>query len=205
MIKNIIFDWSGVISDSIERHLIVVNKMFNSFGVRSISIEELKENWEQPYMRFYTKYLPNIKLEDEQIAYTKAMLESGKCDPYSGIVELIKKIKGNGKKLVVISSDVTETLLSEVRDFGLDQIFLEIVSDAHDKTNDLLKIIHRENFNLEETVFIGDSNHEIEEGKKAGIKTIAVTWGYSPKEKLVALKPDFLVDTIEELEKYLLN
>jgi len=205
MIKNIIFDWSGVISDSIERHLIVVNKMFNSFGVRSISIEELKENWEQPYMRFYTKYLPNIKLEDEQIAYTKAMLESGKCDPYSGIVELIKKIKGNGKKLVVISSDVTETLLSEVRAFGLDQIFLEIVSDAHDKTNDLLKIIHRENFNLEETVFIGDSNHEIEEGKKAGIKTIAVTWGYSPKEKLVALKPDFLVDTIEELEKYLLN
>jgi phosphoglycolate phosphatase-like HAD superfamily hydrolase len=34
---------------------------------------------------------------------------------------------------------------------------------------------------------------------------VAVTWGYSPKQKLVALKPDFLVDTVGELEKYLLN
>lgn len=32
MIKNIIFDWSGVIKDCVEDHLFVVNKIFSKFG-----------------------------------------------------------------------------------------------------------------------------------------------------------------------------
>lgn len=205
MFKNIIFDWSGVISDSIERHLKVVNKMFNDFGVQSISMEELKENWEQPYMRFYTKYMPGVTLEEEQLAYANAFLESGKCNPHLGMIELIKKLKINKKKLIVISSDITESLFSEIKDFGLEEVFLEVVTNVHDKTESLIKIIDRENFKSEETVFIGDSNHEIEEGKQAGVKTIAVTWGFSTESKLVALKPDFLVNTVKELEKCLLG
>ena len=43
MIKNIIFDWTGVIKDSIEDHLFVVNKIFNKFGAKEISLSELKE------------------------------------------------------------------------------------------------------------------------------------------------------------------
>ena len=60
MIKNIIFDWSGVIKDSAEDQLFAVNEVFQQFGAKKISLEELKENWVQPYMLFYNKYLPNI-------------------------------------------------------------------------------------------------------------------------------------------------
>ena len=202
--KNIIFDWSGVVNDSLERHLRVVNKMFKSFGVSEIDLEELRENWEQPCLQFYRKYLPNITLEEEQVAYAKALSESGKCNSYPGMIELIKKLKGNGKNLIVISSDISDALISEVRDFGLDKTFSRIVTDAHDKTKELVKIIEKEKFNLDETVFIGDSNHEIESGKKVGIKTIAVTWGFTKKDRLFNLKPDFLVDSISELEECLL-
>ncbi len=205
MFQNIIFDWSGVVSDSIERHLRVMNKMFNDFGVQSISMEELKENWEQPYMRFYNKYLPDVTLEEEQLAYAKVLLKSGKCNPHLGMVELVKKLKTNKKKLIVISGDLTESLFSEMKDFGLEGIFSEVITNVHDKTESLIKIIDRENFKLEETVFIGDSNHEIEEGKRAGVKTIAVTWGFSTQSKLAALQPDFLVNTVKELEKCLLG
>ena len=51
MIKNIIFDWSGVINDSVENLLIVVNRMFAELGLKPISLPELKREWEQPYMR----------------------------------------------------------------------------------------------------------------------------------------------------------
>ena len=69
MIKNIIFDWSGVINDSVENLLIVVNQIFAELHLNPISLMELKENWEQPYMRFYNKYAPNLTLEEEIAAY----------------------------------------------------------------------------------------------------------------------------------------
>ena len=50
MIKNIIFDWSGVVKDAVKIHLCVVNKMFDEFGVDRITLDELKENWVENYL-----------------------------------------------------------------------------------------------------------------------------------------------------------
>jgi len=66
MIKNIIFDWSGVIKDAGLSHLCVVNKIFETFGVKEITLDEMKESWVQPYMLFYKKYIPDITFEEEQ-------------------------------------------------------------------------------------------------------------------------------------------
>jgi len=46
LIKNIIFDWSGVISDSIKIHYFIVNNIFEKFGAKKISFEELRREWE---------------------------------------------------------------------------------------------------------------------------------------------------------------
>lgn len=55
MIKNIIFDWSGVIKDAFDAHVWVVNKMLETWGSeKRFTYDELKENWEQPYMNFWT-------------------------------------------------------------------------------------------------------------------------------------------------------
>ena len=55
MFKNIIFDWSGVVKDAVEDHVWVVNKMFKNLGGKEISLEEMRQNWEQPYMKFWNK------------------------------------------------------------------------------------------------------------------------------------------------------
>ena len=73
MIKNIIFDWSGVVNDSVENLLIVVNRMFAELHLNPISLLELKQEWEQPYMRFYNKYAPNLTLEEEQVIQELAL------------------------------------------------------------------------------------------------------------------------------------
>ena len=205
MIKNIIFDWSGVINDSLENHLLVVNKMFKELGGKEMSLSELKENWEQPYMRFWNKYLPNLTLEEEQIVYKKAFTGSPKGKPFPGIVEVIKDFKAKGIKMFVLSSDFPETLLPEIKSFGLDNIFSDVITNVHDKSESLRKIIKIDNLKLEETIFIGDSNHEIEEAQKAGVHAGAVTWGFSTKEKLEALKPNYIINNIEELKSIILS
>jgi len=205
MFKNIIFDWSGVVKDNTLDQLEVVNKIFIKFGAEAISLEEFKENWVQPYMLFYNKYLPDISREEEQDAFRKFVLECPKSNPYGGIVDLIKKLKESGAMISVVSSDVPETLIQEIEEFGLSGFFDNVVYDVHDKTKGAREIVAKNNHKKEEAVFIGDSNHEIEAGKDIGIKTIAVTWGFSTEEKLKALDPDYLVHNIKELEEILLN
>jgi len=202
MIKNIIFDWAGVIKDSFEDQLFIVNKIFLRFGAKEISLEEFKKNWRQPYMFFYNKYLPNLTLEQEQTAYKEVIL-SAECPlahPYPGIVDVIKDWKRAGFQMVAVSSDFSETLLPEMAAFGLSDIFLDVVTDLYNKQASIENLIKKHDFNKSETIIIGDSNHEIEIGRKIGVRTAAVTWGFTSEERLAASQPDFIAHNLDELK-----
>ena len=46
---------------------------------------------------------------------------------------------------------------------------------------------------------MGDSIQDIEGGKAASMRTCAVTYGYSQKEILESLSPDYIIDNLLEL------
>jgi phosphoglycolate phosphatase len=203
--KNIIFDWSGVVRDAVEAELWKVNKAFNKFGINSISMEEFKENFKLPYMVFYSKYLPDVTKE-QQDDYYKEISLSDECPhslAFSGIVDLIKRLKDEGNYLAVVSSDLPETLLSEMKEYGLENIFENVDMDVHDKTKSVSDLIEKNNFDKSITYFIGDTNHEIEVSKTLGIKSIAVTWGTCTEKNLRLENPDFVAHDIEELKDIL--
>lgn len=205
--KNIIFDWSGVVRDAVLNQLWITNYIFQKFGVNPIDLEELRQNWEQPYMLFYEKYLPKgVTSEDESKVYMEAIYHKDcpKCTSVPQIVELIKKLKNSGVFLTVVSSDLTEMLLPELEEYDLLNIFDEVVTDVHDKFDAVDAIIKKNNLTRENTFFIGDSNHEIEVSKKAGIKSIAVTWGFTSEQNLKSQNPDYIVHNVEELESVIL-
>ena len=206
MFKSVIFDWSGVVKDAVDAHLWVVNRMLEELGGKEITLEELKENWEQPYMIFWGKYFPDLTLEKEQELYFKTIVRTDcpKSNSYNGITAFIKKLYNGGAGLFVLSSDPKETIFPEIMEYDLENHFKEVVFKIHDKYESLEELMRKHNLKKEETVFIGDSNHEIEAGKKAGIKTIAVTWGFCTEDKLKGLNPDYLVHNIKELEEILL-
>jgi phosphoglycolate phosphatase len=49
----------------------------------------------------------------------------------------------------------------------------------------------------EEAVIVGDSQYDIQAGKAAGVRTIAVTYGYRERRFLTAA--DFLIHGMDEL------
>jgi len=49
--------------------------------------------------------------------------------------------------------------------------------------------------------FVGDEIRDMEAGKKAKVKTVAVSWGYNTAESLQKENPDYLIDSPQELEK----
>ncbi len=50
-------------------------------------------------------------------------------------------------------------------------------------------------------VMIGDGPQDIEAGHRAGAKTIGVRGGFPPLEKLLAARPDVVIDSLAELPK----
>lgn len=205
--KNIIFDWSGVVRDTVTNQMWIVNHIFKKYGVGEISTAEFKENWTQPPALFYQKYLPEGYNEEERSKlFQELQLDKDcpKANSFPEVVKLIHTCKENGYFLAVVSSDFPETLLPEVKEYGLENVFSEIVTDANDKLPPTQRIIKDYNLNLEDTFFIGDSNHEIDVAKETGIKSVAVTWGFTSVQKLKSRNPDYIVHNVQELESILL-
>ncbi len=206
MFKNVIFDWSGPIKDVSKSHLWIVNQIFKNMGGRELSSAELKENWEEPYMKFWSRYFPKMTIEQELKIYGDA-IKSPDCpisDVYPGMAGLIKKIKAEGSFTAIISFDMPETIFPEIKRFGLIGCFNEIKTYVKDKEEVLRELLNKNNLDKDNTIFVGDGDHEMRSGNKNGIKTAAVLWGLCSEERLKATKPDFLIHNIKELEEILL-
>lgn len=208
MMENIIFDWSGVINDNLITVHNSVNLIFKKYGVKKISLEEFKKEWEQPYMIFYNKYIPHLSHKEEVASYIeahKASIIQFPAKPYSYIQTTLNKFKNAKINMVVISGDPKENLLNDIKKFGLERFFKEINADVHNKVEIIEEVIKRNNFNPEETIFIGDTTHEIETGKLVKIKTAGVTWGFQNEDKIKSVNPDFVFHNLEEMESIILN
>ena len=54
-----------------------------------------------------------------------------------------------------------------------------------------------------ECLYVGDSEVDVVTGKNAGVKTIAVTWGFRTKEELMTAGAQYMIDKAEKLQEYL--
>jgi phosphoglycolate phosphatase-like HAD superfamily hydrolase len=50
-------------------------------------------------------------------------------------------------------------------------------------------------------VFVGDSRHDMESGRAAGVKTAAVLWGPFDRAHLEDLAPDYWLEKPEDLRQ----
>lgn len=204
MIKNIIFDWSGVISDDFicvyKACMIVMKKLMN----KEISLEQFKRDFVLPYMNFWHKYLPKVTKEEIDKLYHPAIHEVGEPLAYSGIKKVLVELKKNKINMIIVSSCVQKKLDKEVMDYGLADIFQEVNGSVHNKAEEIHEILKRNKFKPLETAYLGDMDHDIEAGKAAGVKTMAACWGYQSKESLRKMNPDLLVESISDISLKLL-
>lgn len=205
MIKNIIFDWSGVINDNTFAVYQTAMEVFKTFGAQKISFKEFGREWASPYMKFYNKYLPNLTLEDQKTAYQKAIVRFEQHQFYPGINNSLKNFYKQSINMFVVSNDPPKILFGQIKKWELDGFFKEIFCDVYNKLETVQKIITNFNLVSDKTIIIGDTSQEIEAGKKVRIKTGAVTWGICSEKKLKSLNPDYIIHNLAELNKIILN
>ena len=60
-------------------------------------------------------------------------------------------------------------------------------------------------YNPKDVFVIGDSPEEIEFGKELGVGTVAITNGYYSEVRLKMAKPDYLVHSLNEFQKIIMQ
>ena len=128
--------------------------------------------------------------------------------PYDGVVDEIRRLKAARKRLGLVTSKLRDGALRGLRVSELEDAF-EIVVGCDDVKNfkphpePVLKAVEGLGVGVtrEETVFVGDSRHDMECGRAAGVKTAAVLWGPFDRPHLEDLEPDYWLEKPADLRQ----
>ena len=200
-IANVIFDWSGVVSDDFEHSYVGIAHVLSKYG-QSITREEYKRTYELPWIRIYEKRGINAGTK-ELNAHFKEKIYSMESlvKPVQGAVEGIRLLKERGFKLAVLSS--CPHVKDDMKIYGLDGEFDFVFEDRHDKQAGMRALLEESRFNASETAFIGDTEHDLQVARDNGLVAIGFAGGYRPRSALEVEKPAFIVDDFKGLLKVL--
>ena len=203
VIDNIIFDWSGTLSDDFKQVYQASMLVFKNLDREKITEEEYRREFILPYMKFWNKYFPELTKSECDKLYGEAINQVDEPKLYLKVKDEIEKFHSRSINMIVISSHPHEKLIKEANNYDIKNFFKEINGSIHDKTEKILEIIKRNNFDYRKTMYVGDMTHDIEAGRKAGVITVGICWGYQPKEVLMGSNPNYSIENISDLEELL--
>jgi pyrophosphatase PpaX len=124
--------------------------------------------------------------------------------PYDGVVDAVRALERRGKTLGLVTSKLRSGAVRGLRVAGLEDAFTVIVGAdevTHPKPHPepVLTALERLGRLAGDAVFIGDSRHDLECGRAAGVKTAAVLWGPFDRSHLQDLEPDYWLERPEDL------
>ena len=124
--------------------------------------------------------------------------------PYAGVVEAVLALRDQGKTLGLVTSKMRSGAVRGLRVAGLEDAFQVIVGAdevTHPKPHPepVLTALERLGAPATGAVFVGDSRHDLECGRAAGVKTAAVLWGPFDRSHLEDLRPDYWLETPADL------
>jgi len=77
--------------------------------------------------------------------------------------------------------------------------FIYSEGDIFNKADKMKTLLEERKLNPESVFYVGDETRDIEAARAAGIKMIAVSWGFNKEEILKKENPDYLIRKPEEL------
>ena len=196
-----LFDFDGVLADSLDLYSEAVARCLERIGM---PIVKSKEDY---LVLFDGNFYESMAARGVDLAaFAQAAreilpgIDYDAMKPFAGLIPVLDALRKN-HYLAVISSNGYRTIRTMLTRFGFDPYFREIFgSDFHfSKKEKIGHALEKYGIPREKAFYIGDTVGDILEAQAAGVLSVAVTWGWHDRERLVAVHPDFVVDAPEGL------
>ncbi|MCG8333956.1 MAG: HAD family hydrolase [Proteobacteria bacterium] len=219
MINTVIFDFDGVIADSVETIFKWFQHAASVFGIQLPinNSSELIANFREPFPDFY-KFLgfdwdkDQPKIYNEYIAYHS----SHPVTLINGIETVIKNLAATPEmKLGIVSSNMQKILEYNLKYHNLSDQFDVVIGIDKDKNSPLkpdptllLEALDTMGAGMQDSVYIGDQPSDVLTAYNASqtrnegqMQTISVTTGFATREKLETHNPtaDHIIDHPSEI------
>ncbi|PKM87636.1 MAG: phosphoglycolate phosphatase [Firmicutes bacterium HGW-Firmicutes-12] len=217
MIKydTILFDLDGTLTEPKKGITRSFQYALKKFGIIEENMEVLLSFIGPPLKStFINHYGFNEKKAWEAVVYyreyftEKGMFEN---EVFLGISEMLHELKGNGKRVLLATSKASIYSDRILEYFNIRAYFDYIVGSNLDGTraekNEVISyalslLDNKDNYT---PVMVGDRKHDIIGAQQVGIDSIAVTYGYGLRQELEEAGATHILDTVDELKKFLLD
>ena len=207
--KAIIFDLDGTLLDTLKDLQEGTNYALRVNGMPERTLDEIRRFVGSGARKLIERVIPGCEKEGvyEKVMGDFAFYYKEHCKdntaPYPGIMELLKELKRRGYALGVVSNKPDFAVQELIPEYFPD-IFSSVTGErqgvAKKPAPDLIwEAMKKLNASKEESVYIGDSEVDIEAAKNAGLPCISVAWGFKGREFLKEHNAEMIVDAPEEI------
>jgi len=126
--------------------------------------------------------------------------DHGGIRPHAAMMPVLQALQKR-RLLAVLSSNAARTIERALARFGWDGCFDRVFGSeaGFSKTEKFGRALELYGVKPAEVFYVCDTVGDIREARDAGIRTVAVTWGWHSRERLAAAHPDRLIDVPEKL------
>lgn len=213
MYDTILFDLDGTLTDPKLGITKCVQYALAKKGIQEDDLDKLIPFIGPPLLWSFKEFYGLSELDAKEAIefYRERFVEVGMYENgvYPGIEALLRKLKQQGKKLLVATSKPTVYSVTILEHFGLNGYFDAIVGSNLDGTRiekeDVIEFALSELGGVirDKLIMVGDRKHDIIGARKNGLKVIAVAYGYGSLDELQRAEPDYIASSVKELEELL--
>lgn len=212
--KAVIFDWDGTLMNSEARIVDAVQTAAKECGLPVLSYDETKQiiglSLENAILGLYPN-LEQSKIVGMSGAYTQCFLEESEVEmvPFDGVEALLLNLKQQGIKLAIATGKSRKGLDAVLADTGFgiyfDMTRTPVESASKPDPLMLSQILQEFNLTADEAIMIGDTSFDMEMAQNIDMDRVALSHGVHQTEVLNTYNPVATLDSLNELNMWLMN
>ena len=205
-IRTMLFDLDGTLIDSVRLILDSYHHTLATHGIPARTDDDWLRGLGTPLRVQFAEWKDDPGLEAMIATYREYNLfHHDQCvTPYPGIVEAVRAVRAAGVRTGLVTSKNRPGAERGLRLCELAPL-MEVLVGADDVVNPkphaepVEKALALLGAGPEGAVYVGDSVHDMESGRAAGVRTAAVLWGPFSREELERTRPDYWLEQPSDL------
>lgn len=190
--KLLIWDWNGTIIDDTDLCLEIENELLRERDMPEITKTWYLAHFSFPIRAYYTQMGYAFQTETfetvSEIFMERYRERFFRCPLRTGVTDVLKTAKDQGIAQTLLSVTEQEDLFRQVRAFGADAYFSEILGQSDilgaSKVERAKGYIGRMGIDPNNALFIGDTDHDAETANAVGSPCALIAGGHQSKEVL---------------------
>lgn len=211
--QGVIFDLDGTLLDTLDDLTDSMNTILQEYGLPSCTKVQTAS-----YLGYGSKvYLEKAsggKLNPKQFAdcldtykaYYAAHMND-KTKPFSGILPLLETLQNQGMYTAVVSNKFDAAVKGLCQQYFGNRIDFAVGEGnglRPKPSGDMLQsVVQKWGIALQDCIYIGDTEVDLQTAENAHMPCIAVSWGFRTKQQLMDFGAKHIVDTPKELKNLL--